>query len=142
MRYEYETESWKLNISTRPRYSGENPREETEDSISDLIMSCAEQVLQETGVYVSASVQTCRMLYRKEWGCPEGGETCFLLQGTRNPLFAEKSEYEKALLRLVEILKTKLEQNAVYLEIAPMRLIYMADEVFGGAREAEKKEQN
>lgn len=124
-----ETESWTLNIGTNPGYNVAKTEGLSEEAFAGLYLRCAGNIYRETGVYISASVQRTRMLYSADWGCPETGEPCFVLRGTRNPQFAEKAAYEAALLKLVELLKAELRQNAVYLEMQPSKLWYFTDEL-------------
>lgn len=126
MNREYDTEVWTLSIGTTPGYDPDCRDRMPETAFAAAYLNCAEAVYAETGIYLSAAVRRTRMLYRPEWGCPADGEPCYELRGTRNPQFAEKDDYEAALLRLVSLLKEKLGQNAVYLEIQPTRMRYFS----------------
>ncbi len=129
MIHKNETESWTLNIGVNSGYDPANTESLSEEEFAALYLRCAGNIYRETGVYISASVQRTRMLYSADWGCPETGEPCFVLRGTRNPLFSEKAAYEAALLKLVELLKAELRQNAVYLEMQPCKLWYFTNEL-------------
>lgn len=117
-----------MSISINPGYDPSVQREMAEEDFAEIYLTCAEKIYQETGIYISAALQRNRMLYRKEWGCPETGEKCFELRGTRNPLFAEKDVYMAALIKLVQMMKDKMEQNAVWLEIQDVQLNYFVGE--------------
>ncbi len=128
MNKEFNTESWTMSISMNPGYDPAVQREMEEEKFAEIYLACAEKTYQETGVYISAALQRNRMLYRQEWGCPANGEQCFELRGTRNPLFAEKDAYKAALIKLVEMLKEKMKQNAIWLEIQDVQLKYFVNE--------------
>ncbi len=122
------SETWTLSIGAIPGYELEGKQPMDIQTASEVFRSCAERVFCDTGVYVSAVIADCRMLYRSEWGCPQGGECGFLFRGTRNPLFTEQEPYHDALLKLVRELKKELKQSAVYLETQPTTLIYFTEE--------------
>ncbi len=123
-----ETESWTLSIGTTPGYDPGAQARMPEAAFAAVYLACAEEVYGETGIYLSAVMKETRVLYRGEWGCPADGEPCYELRGTRNPQFAEKEPYEAALMKLVLQLKERLGQRAIYLELQPTRMWYIADE--------------
>lgn len=120
----YETESWRLTIGTLPGYGAQAQPGLSEAAFAGIYDACAEAVYAETGVYISANAAPARALYRREWGCPEGGEPVYLLSGVRNPQFHEAGAYEDALERLIARLKEKLGQSTIYLERWPVRFDY------------------
>lgn len=118
------TENWRLSLGTSPGYELDGQEPMSEDSFARLYLECAEEVFTETGVYVSAVFHRARMLYRGEWGCPDTGEYGYELHGCRNPLFAEREAYLAALELLVEKLKARFRQSAVYLELSETVLYF------------------
>ena len=118
------SESWAMSIGTAPGYGADASNHMKEGDFAKLYLSCAEEIYEETGVYISALIHEVRALYSPKWGCPTDGEPCYELRGTRNPQFAEKEAYESALIKLVSMLKDKLQQSTVYLEIQPTQMWY------------------
>lgn len=53
----------------------------------------ADKQFVETGIYVSAAVAPSRTVYRREWGCPPGGEDTVVISGLRNPAFDSEETY-------------------------------------------------
>ncbi len=122
----YDTERWAVTIGTNSGYELSAQLRMPEEEAAELYRAAAEQVYAETGVYVSAVLHPARSLYRAEWGCPPGGEFVCVFSGCRNPRFAEREPYLAALRRLTALLKERLGQSAVYLELWPARCEYFA----------------
>ena len=85
-------------------------------SLSDFVevlKAYAAEVQDETGIYVSGSVVPTSVYYRTEWGCPEGGENAFLVQGDLNPEFGEEGPWKESVIRLFEKLKKHYQQSTL-----------------------------
>lgn len=119
---------WILTLGLQEGYHTEQQEIPTLSQVGKIYQEIAEEVYQETKIYISASIQSAHTLYRKEWGCPEGGEETVLLMGGCNPAFAHPKAYEEVLKKLVKRLKQRFHQKTVMLEIMPANAIYMTEE--------------
>ena len=125
---EYNTICWKCTIGVNGGYELEDQIKMPMEDITEIYLKTAEEVRAETGVYISAVISESRTLYSPEWGCPEEGEYSYTLSGSCNPAFAKQEEYLHALNMIAKLLKERLKQSTLLLEISPANLIYMTDD--------------
>ena len=109
----YEAESFELILGYTPGYNNEELEKENEfddiNRFSDLYYQISEEVLKESGTFVTAIISKSRVLYP---GSPRGGERVYCVKGTRNPRFTEnKEEYRKAVHKVARILAILLQQT-------------------------------
>lgn len=71
----------------------------------EVLKDLADETYKETNVYVSGFVTPTSVYYKTEWGCPEGGEPAFLIQGDMNPQFAEAEAWKQAVCLLMKKLQ-------------------------------------
>ena len=108
-----EVESFELILGYTPGYDQEELERKSEyDSIerfNDLYYQISEEVLKESGTFVTAIISKSRVLYP---GSPRGGEKVYCVKGTRNPKFTEcKEEYRKAVHKVAKSLAAILQQT-------------------------------
>ena len=125
---DYNTICWKITIGVNSGYDLEEQVKMPMKDITEIYLKTAEEVCAKTGVYISAVISESRTLYSPEWGCPEEGEYSYTLSGGCNPAFAKQEEYLKALNMIAKLLKERLKQSTLLLEISPANLIYMTDD--------------
>lgn len=65
------------------------------DDVTKIIQDITEDYFQKTGKYISINATSSTAIYRKEWGCPQGGEKTFTLTCTPNIKFYKEYEYDK-----------------------------------------------
>ena len=121
----YDTISWKCTIGTNEGYDLTRQRRWRPDELAEICMEIADQVNEETNVYISITIEESRVLYKKEWGCPAGGEYAYTIYGCCNPAFSEKEAYLNALDRYMVLLKERMHQETVLLEILPAQIKYL-----------------
>ncbi|MBO5178748.1 MAG: hypothetical protein J6B87_00150 [Clostridia bacterium] len=76
----------------------------------------AQDVMEKTGVYVSATINTSKALYATAWGCPVGGEPTYTISGSLNPRFGEASAWKEAVLAVIRRVKEVFNQSTVTVE--------------------------
>lgn len=68
------------------------------------------------GIYISAVVNYSQSLYHKDWGCPDGGEPVFTLEGTANAEFCKNKEaWKESVKNVVLAVKHHFNQSTVTL---------------------------
>ena len=73
-----------------------------------------EAVWKSRGVYVSAAVLPCKMVYWQQWGCPEGGEHCAMVVGHGHPTFVkDAAAWKAAVVDGVALVRATLKQSSV-----------------------------
>ena len=120
----YNSVKWMCTVGVNSGYNLEDQQKMPVEQLTSLYLKIADDVMQQTGVYISAVVAKSRTLYSPAWGCPESGEFSYTLSGSCNPEFAKKEEYLSALEVVVKKLKTELKQSTLLLEIVPVHLQY------------------
>lgn len=108
-----EVESFELILGYTPGYNNEELEKGNEfddiNRFNDLYYQIAEEVLKESGTFVTAIISKSRVLYP---GSPRGGEKVYCVKGTRNPKFTEcKEEYRKAVHKVAKSLAAILQQT-------------------------------
>lgn len=121
------TEAWRLTLGTTPGYALAEQTELPEADFAALYLAAAKEVFDACGVYPTAVMQRVRMLYAAEWGCPPEGEFGYALHGVRNPQFAQREPFLRAVELLAETLKERLGQATAHLEFTETDLVYLTD---------------
>ena len=91
--------------------------------LCELLQQLQNEVENETGIYVSTVVSgPNRSVYRKEWGCPDGGEVTYTIHAVSDSRLQMKSEqwegldWKKAALTLAEKIRSYYEQEYLTVE--------------------------
>lgn len=127
-KFEYKTEQFTVTIGINEGYSHNNEQsvEEALKNFVELWRSVSLEVEKKSGIFVTVRVNTGKVVYQTEKGCPEGGEDVLILQGTRNPYHTADSEkWREAVLTIVEEVKAELKQTTVQLIFQPIDLVFM-----------------
>lgn len=108
-----EVESFQLVIGYISGYNREELERKNEfDSIerfNNLYYKIAQEIYNESGVFVTALTFKSRVLYP---GAPEGGERVYIVQGSRNEKFTpEPQKYRDAVNFLARNLARELKQE-------------------------------
>lgn len=95
---------------------------------SEIWSRQAKRCFDETGVYISAVISECNVVYNVDWGCPEGGERCVKIECCPNPAFMESREdvvkYQDALYSIILRVKKELKQETVSMQKIPVSNYY------------------
>jgi hypothetical protein len=102
-------------------------------AIGELYKKIADKAMRETGIYVSASVTPCKVLYKTKWGCPKGGENSVRFEADCNPIYSDTSisfsEYidawQVSVMYIVKELMIALDQNTVTMSFLENEVIYI-----------------
>lgn len=81
-------------IGVNSGYNHENEKGTDEDEISEYAklwdVVCEECAQGENPIpYYPITIVPARAVYKKDWGCPPGGEKCILVTATINPIFTD-----------------------------------------------------
>ena len=87
----------------------------------------AKAVMEESGVYVSATLNESKALYHTDWGCPIGGEPTYSISGSLNPRFGEPEAWKQAVLETVKRVKNAFRQSTVTVEFFEVDQVYLED---------------
>ena len=117
-------------------YAHENETSVDLKKICELCKKVADEVMEQTGIYVSGTVSEARTFYKTDWGCPVGGEGTFVLMADCNPIFRSEDmdrhlyEYTwiKAFLAMVRLLKAELQQTTVLAKVGPIAYYFTNDD--------------
>ena len=82
-----------VGVNAGYNHNNENTAIELLDYLAHRYENVARQEEQDGGLYISAMLTPCRVVYKQEWGCPENGEECVEVSMTYNPTFATWSKY-------------------------------------------------
>lgn len=98
------------------------------DAIGKAWQKAAAKVMEDTGIYVSATISQSKALYATDWGCPIGGEPTFTISGSRNPEFCKDDEsWQEATLTVIRLVKDAFQQSTVAVEFQKASLLYIKD---------------
>lgn len=96
----------KINIGVCAGYNNSN---EEVDNFESYLYQKLEKISEELGFFISFIVYETKTIYKKEWGCPEGGEKTYNLETTRNPMFeGNDSVWRDQVIQIIRILKKKI----------------------------------
>lgn len=113
----------KINIGVCEGYN--NTEEQVNDFASYLQIKL-EDISKELGFYISFIVYEVKTVYKKEWGCPDGGEKTYNLEATRNPVFnPDDNLWKDQVLQVIRFLKDDLKQSTVTIQFIPIEIVYM-----------------
>ena len=105
---------------------GYNNNKEKIDDFEDWLQIRLEQLSEKLGFYISFVVYEIKTIYKKEWGCPDGGEKTYNLEATRNPVFNSDDDlWRNQVVQIIHILKEELKQSTVTLQFIPIDIVYM-----------------
>ncbi|MCR5324959.1 MAG: hypothetical protein K6E85_17010 [Lachnospiraceae bacterium] len=119
---------WSITIGVNPGYNNKTQEYIPDDEFATACRKIAQEVEDETSVYISCVFYRSRVVYKTEWGCPEEGEFTNTLTGSCNPEFCKDiDKYIEAVEMFAKKLKEEYKQSTILLEIVPMNAMYLKD---------------
>lgn len=97
------------------------------DAMGIAWQKAAAQVMEQSGVYVSATINSSKALYHTDWGCPEGGEPTYTISGSLNPKFGEPTAWKQAVIDCIKTVKAGFKQLTVTIEFNEVDQVYLDD---------------
>lgn len=119
------TISFSTEMGVNPSFDCQNNHSAsmTAEDVGCVVQTLSEEVLQETGVYITAIVSgPNRSCYKEEWGCPKGGEITYQIRGNSDHRLQFRDEpydfieWKRAVLLLLYKMKERLLQEYILVE--------------------------
>lgn len=105
---------------------GYNNDEEEIDDFEEYLQKKLEDLSEKLGFFISFIVYETKTIYKKEWGCPDGGEKTYNFEATRNPVFNSDDDiWKDQIIQIISILKEDLKQSTVTVQFIPIDIVYM-----------------
>lgn len=115
--YKRNTTKFEATVGTAAGYNFDNSVEYMGiDRFAELLDEISTRVEKDTGIYISWEIYPSITVYKKEWGCPTGGEHTYHMMAVRNPIFAENENEDiwiDTCIEVLHILQQRLEQSTV-----------------------------
>lgn len=127
-KFEYNTEQFTATIGINEGYSHNNELslEKAVEAFINVWREAALNIEKELGIFVTVRLNTGRVVYQTEKGCPINGEDVLILQGTRNPYYnTDPNKWRHAVISAVEKIKSKFGQVTIQVIFQPIELTYM-----------------
>lgn len=136
--YKKNTTIFEATVGTAAGYNFDNSVEYMDiNRFAELLDEISTQVEKDTGIYISWEICPTVVVYKKEWGCPTGGEHTYHITAVRNPMFAENESetlWEDTCLEALRILQHRLKQSTITATITSsqippsVKMYYFRDE--------------
>ena len=121
-----ETTLAKINIGICEGYNNDI---EVVDDFEDYLYNKLEEISNSIDYYIPFVVYKTKTIYKKEWGCPKGGEKTYNIEATRNPKYEENDKiWREKLVEIISILKKELKQFTVTINFIKTEILYLNED--------------
>lgn len=98
-------------------YGENDPNNKLEDITEFCLL--LDDIIEKSGAeYIPFNVVKSRTVYKREWGCPPGGESTYTLTATANPEFTKNpTEWVYACTDIASMIRERLDQSSLLLTI-------------------------
>ncbi|RFU67924.1 hypothetical protein D0469_13475 [Peribacillus saganii] len=104
---------------------GENEETDPLQMAVQAWQEVAEELYGKKGIYVSAIAHKSKAVYRREWGCPAGGEDTVTFTASTNPEYNSDVEvWKEAVENITKKMKDLLKQDTVTLEFEETKMVF------------------
>lgn len=90
------------------------------------VIDAWDRVSQDPPRYIPAIMTSAKCIYRKEWGCPGGGEDVVIVEGDRNPEFSPVDlDWATNVASQCRRVREELKQNTATLTFFESDFLYL-----------------
>lgn len=115
-----------IYLGITPGYNHNNENNYDLDSFCNKLQKDLDAISDKTGYYISFVVTKSKVVYRKEWGCPNGGESIFVLHTTLNPIYnKDYIKWKDAVCKYAEYLKEMYKQSSLTIEFNECETLHL-----------------
>ena len=113
-------------IGVNPGYQHANECQSPIEAVVKAWDEAAESQLADGAMYVPVTMHQAKAVYRREWGCPAGGEDIVIVRGVLNPEFVQiPIAWSATVMLICQEVQEVLGQATATLTLTPCELGYM-----------------
>lgn len=115
-----------IYLGVTPGYNHNNENDYDIDSFCNKLQKDLDTISDKIDYYISFVVTKSKVVYRKEWGCPDGGESIFVLHTTLNTNYnVNYIKWKDAVCKYAECLKEMYKQSTLTIEFDKCETLHL-----------------
>lgn len=84
------------------------------ENISKIWQKKAKDIFEQTNIYISAVITLSKVVYHREWGCPDTGEDVIVITSSANPEFIKDIDlWKEVSIKILKDMQKELKQSRV-----------------------------